>query len=180
MKIIDAHQHIGEIGPALDAKWRAEDLQQRRAFLARHKMDGCVVLPKPKVVTGAPNDAHRALNDMLAAYVKESQGTAIGACATVNPRYPREAADEAERAFKSGLTVLAFHHRYLGLVINDAGMDPVLEVAARHGACVFVHIISDSTFEAAWRLLALARRHPRVRFLALDGFSSSMQSSMIR
>jgi uncharacterized protein len=101
--------------------------------------------------------------------------------ATVNPAEVGAACREMERAFTTlGMEAVAFHHRFLGMQINDSRMDDLLRVAADYERLVFVHIISDSTLEAAWRLFVLARRFPSVKFLALDGFSSAAQSSMLK
>jgi hypothetical protein len=91
------------------------------------------------------------------------------------------AAREAERSFATlKLNGVAFHHRFLGMNISDRRIDDVIRVAEEYGRTVFVHTICYSDFEEPWRLFALARRFPNVRFLALDGFSSHPQSEMLR
>jgi predicted TIM-barrel fold metal-dependent hydrolase len=180
--VIDAHQHVGSAGEAgFDDDFARADLSVRRSRMQELGIDRCVVLPSPTSAGGFRNVDHAAMNDSIARYAHLSGEMVEAAIATVNPVEPREACREMERAFtKLQMAGVAFHHRYLGLQINDPRMDDLIRVADEHHRTVFVHIISDSTFEAPWRLFALAKRFPSVKFLALDGFSSATQSMMLR
>jgi uncharacterized protein len=114
-------------------------------------------------------------------YAAECQDVVLGACCTVNPADTGTAVTEAERCLRAlGALGLSFHHRFLGLNIDDARMKPLLELAGSYDRPVFVHIIAESTLEAPWRLFVLARMFPEVRFVALDGFSSPNQSAYLR
>jgi predicted TIM-barrel fold metal-dependent hydrolase len=180
--VIDAHQHVGSPGQAgFDTTWAAADLVARRSQMESMGLDRCVILPAPSGAGGFRNVDHAAMNDSIAEYAHVAGELVQAVAATVNPAEPLEACRELERAFGLlAMSAVVFHHRYLGMQINDARMDDIVRVASEHGRTVFVHIISDSTFEAPWRLFALAKRFPEARFLALDGFSSAAQSMMLR
>jgi predicted TIM-barrel fold metal-dependent hydrolase len=180
--VIDAHHHVGALGePGFTDEWAAADMARRRPHMERLGIDRCVVQPAPGSAGGFRNVDHATMNDSIARYAQQHADVVEGAAATVNPAEVAAACREMERAFTVlGLQAVTFHHRFLGMQLNDPRMDDLLRVAAEHGRTVIVHIISDSTLEAPWRLLAMAKRFPEVRFLALDGFSSSAQAAMIR
>jgi predicted TIM-barrel fold metal-dependent hydrolase len=182
LPIIDAHQHVGTAGEAgFSDEWARQDIAERQSRMQAMGLDRCVILPAPTAAGGFRNVDHAAVNDSLARYARLAPHLVEAAIATINLVEPQHACRELERSFESlGMPGVAFHHRYLGLHIDDPRMDVVLRVADEYQRTVFVHIISDSTFEAPWRLFALARRFPAVRFLALDGFSSANQSMMLR
>jgi predicted TIM-barrel fold metal-dependent hydrolase len=182
MLIIDAHHHVGSPGEAgFGEDWAQQDLTARRDQMQRLGIDRCVVLPAPGASGGFRNVDHAAMNDAIARYAQLGSDIVEAVAATVNPAEVRPACQEMERAFSVlGMAAVAFHHRFLGMTIDDPRMEDLLRAAADHDRAVFVHIISDSTLEAAWRLFALARRHSSVRFIALDGFSSAAQSGFLR
>lgn len=180
--IVDAHQHAGALGQAgFDDEWAQKDLAARRSHMQRLGIDRCVILPAPGSAGGFRNVDHAAMNDAIARYAELAPDVVEAVAATVNPAEVRAACKEMERAFTVlGMPAVTFHHRFLGMTLDDRRMDDLLRVAAEHRRTVIVHIISDSALEAPWRLFALARRFPSVRFLALDGFSSSAQAAMLR
>jgi uncharacterized protein len=180
--VIDAHQHVGVPGEVeFGDGWIEQDLAARRARLEEMGIARCVVLPAPGAAGGFRNVDHAAMNDSVARYASRGRALVEAAIATVNPAEPVAACREMERAFSElGMAGVAFHHRYLGMQLNDPRMDELLRVASEYDRTVFVHIICDSTFEAPWRVFTLAKRFPTVKFLALDGFSSASQSMMIR
>jgi uncharacterized protein len=180
--VIDAHHHVGLTGqPSIDEDWAAQDIDSRRQFMRQMGLDRFVVLPAPGSAGGFRNVDHATMNDSVAKYARLAGEIVEAVAATVNPAEGRAACHEMERAFTAlAMDAVAFHHRFLGMTINDRRMDDLMKVAGEHDRTVFVHIISDSTLEAAWRLLSLARRFPEVRFIALDGFSSASQAAMLR
>lgn len=180
--IIDAHQHVGRPGdPTFDHEWAARDLEERRATMSRLGIDRFVALPAPGAAGGFRNVDHKVMNDSMASYARLAGDIVEGVAATVNPAEVGAACKELERSFTQlGMEAVSFHHRFLGMTIDDRRMDDIFRVVAEYDRLVFIHIISDSTLEAAWRLFAVARRYEAVRFVALDGFSSAAQASMLR
>lgn len=179
--MIDAHQHVGSLGAAsFDEEWAQRDLTERRARMREHGIDRCVAIPSPSSAGGFRNVDHAAMNDSIVRYAKLGSEVVEAAVATVNPAEPELACDEMVRAFtKLDMPSVAFHHRFLGMQLNDSRMDRLLAVANEYGRSVFIHIVADSALEAPWRLFALAKRFTSVRFLALDGFSNPMQGMML-
>ena len=180
--VIDAHQHAGVPREAsFNVAWAQADIAMRRAQMESAGIDRCVLLPAPGSAGGFRNVDHRAMNDSMAAYGRLAGDLIEGLAATVNPAEVRPACAEMARAFgELGMAAVAFHHRYLGMQVDDSRMHDLLRVAAEYEKTVLIHIVSDSAYEAPWRLLTLARRFPSVRFLALDGFSSALQAQMLR
>ncbi len=180
--VIDAHHHVGLLAqPGFDEDWARQDLDVRLQSMHRMSVDRFVILPAPGSAGGFRNVDHASMNDSMVKYAELAGPVVEAVAATVNPAEVGAGCQEMERAFATlGMAAVAFHHRFLGMTINDRRMDDLLRVAAEHDRSVFVHIISDSTLEAAWRLLSLAGRFPEVRFIALDGFSSASQAAMLR
>jgi len=181
--VYDTHHHVGT--PAQErwasAEWRGEDREQRLAYMTDNRIDKIVVMPVPSMFRTHANSEYREANTMVAAYRDELGAAALGMFATVNPADAATATGELERAFTDlRADGLSLHHRYLGLFADDPRIEPLLELAEAHSKVVAVHIIADSSQEAPWRLFALARRHPGVRFLGLDGFSNHVQAGFLR
>jgi predicted TIM-barrel fold metal-dependent hydrolase len=179
--VVDAHHHVGAASEVnLSVDWMQEDIVARKAQMDRMGIDGCVVLPAPVSAGGFRNVDHSAMNNSIAAYSRLAGDFVEGIAATVNPVEVEPACREMKRAFTElGMAAVVFHHRFLGMQINDPRMNKLLEVADDHQRAVFIHIIADSGLEAPWRLFSLAKRFPGVRFLALDGFSNGQQSQML-
>lgn len=179
--ILDVHQHVGNIHPDQwrTTSWRAADQAERAEYLQRSGIDQCVVMPMGSMTLVHTTEMYAHANDVMRAYVQERPDLAYGWCATVNPADVGAAAAELDRCFARGALGMSFHHRYLGLNLDDARMLPLLEVAQQHRRLAMIHVIAESEMEAPWRLFSLARRFPDLRFVALDGFSSPQQASYL-
>jgi predicted TIM-barrel fold metal-dependent hydrolase len=181
--VVDCHHHVGSIDlPAWQQpQWREQDQAVRSAFMGRNRIDRCVIMPMPLMTLTHANGRYAAAHDMLAAYRAERPDIVAAVCATVNPAEALAAELELTRCFgELGFAAVSYHHRYLGLTLNDERMRLVLELARAFDRAVFVHILAESSdMESPWRLFALARRYPDVRFLALDGFSSPQQAAYL-
>jgi len=181
--IFDTHHHVGTPDHSLwtSAEWRAKDQAERLTYMDANQIDKVVVMPVPSMFRTHSNTEYGHANTMAATYRDELGDAALGMYATVNPADTGSAVAELDRAFTElGADGVSFHHRYLGMFVDDPRIAPLLEIAEHHSKVVAVHIISDSSEEAPWRLFALARRFPNVRFLGLDGFSSHVQSAYLR
>jgi predicted TIM-barrel fold metal-dependent hydrolase len=182
-EVVDAHQHVHAAAPdgAIGSEEIDTDMRDRVRRMAAVGIDRCVLLPVPGDAGGMPNALHARANTALAACAQRWPQHVAGTCCTVNPADPAGASEELDRALGPlGMQAVAFHHRFLGMDVNDRRMDPLLERAREHGCTVFVHIISFSAFEAPIKLFSLARRYPDVRFAGLDGFSSNPQAELLR
>lgn len=179
--VIDCHHHVGNVQPHewRTSEWRAQDQAERAEFMVQNQIDRCVIMPMPLMTLVHTNEMYAAAHDMLSLYRTDRPDLVVGACCTVNPAEPATAEVELARCFgELGFVGVSFHHRYLGLTVNDDRMSVVMEAAQAFGRVVLVHILAESAdMESPWRLFSLARRYPEVRFVALDGFSSPTQAS---
>ncbi|WP_331773179.1 amidohydrolase family protein (plasmid) [Embleya sp. NBC_00888] len=181
--VIDCHHHVGNIEPDewMQPEWRQQDQADRQDFMAANDIDRCVIMPMPLMTLTHDNQRYATAHDVLARYRDERPDLVAAACATVNPAEPQSAEAELVRCFDElDFRGVSYHHRYLGLTVNDERMSVVLETARAFDRAVLVHILAESSdMESPWRLFALARRYPDVRFLALDGFSSPQQAAQL-
>jgi predicted TIM-barrel fold metal-dependent hydrolase len=178
--IIDTHQHVGPLQDwqtQPDQEWRKNDIENRRDFLRQHKMDKFLAFSANSYSTSKGAQSHADVNTFMSQYRDEAGDLVTGFCGTVNPRDGQFALQEVERCFKELNSVgMVFHHRFLGTFLNDPTMYPILDLIQSYNKPVFMHIIADSKVCSAWRLFSLAEKFPKVRFVALDGFSSPEQS----
>ena len=179
--IIDVHQHVGDLHPQSwqTASWRAADQTERAAYLSSSGIDRCVIMPMASMTLVHTTRMYARANDVMHAYAGERPDLTFGWCATVNPADADRAAFELQRSFVRGALGMSFHHRYLGMNLNDPRMLPLLEIAQGHQKLALMHVIAESEMEAPWRLFSLARRFPSLRFIALDGFSSPQQAAYL-
>lgn len=116
--------------------------------------------PSPDDVTEG-NEAMRA--------IEAAHPDRVRSYTTVNPNFTEHAREEIEIGADAGLTgiKLAASRR-----ADDRLLDPICELAARHGVPVLQHIwqhrrteVPGQEISDALDLAALARRHPTVQFL---------------
>jgi uncharacterized protein len=174
--VFDAHQHIGPVpgwDPAAPAPVAA-DVESRLAIMDRFGIDRACLMPSHVAERTDAAAVNRTLNDRVAAARAACPERFPVALGTVDLWLgPDAIAAESERALDElDLDGLSWHHRLSGLYIDDPRMHPVLERLAERGKVAAVHIFSESTFEAPWRLEELAEAHRDVRFVAMDAFSS--------
>ena len=179
--VIDLHHHVGDVGPMsargdVAPKGLEEDILTRLAYLDRNGIDQCVLMPS----NGSPSphgfEDRKRDNDAIAAYRDREPKRFVAALGSVDPKDGALALDEIDRCIEElGVAGIVWHHRFLGVPINHPFMHPLLDRLAHHGVPAFIHVIAESTFEAPWRLEALAEVHSDVTFVALDGFSGVSQ-----
>ena len=131
-------------------------------------MDGAGV-DRAVVVPMKPPGYHLApANDRVAAAVAERPERLCG-FARVDPNLGAEAVEELERAFSElGLRGLFLHPWEETFRISDPKVDPVVEVARRHGAPVVV-AAGYPWLSEGLQVGELARRFQDVRFVATNG-----------
>ena len=113
-------------------------------------------------------------NDECAAFVRAHPNVLAGYC-YVNPARPREALDEMERRLLGQSDAFVALKLWVAVRCADPRLDPIMEFCAAHGVPVLQHtwmkvgssgpgagnLPGEST---PLDLLALARRHPTVKF----------------
>lgn len=166
--IVDAHLHLGE-----GLFGRSYSLRQALAAMDEAGVDRAVVSPlKPKRYHLGP------ANDLIAAAVHDSAGRLTG-FGRVDPWQDEAAVREAERCLdRLGFRGLFLHPWEEHFAINDAVVFPIVEVAAARGVPVMLAggypVVSHPT-----RIADLARRFPRVTFIATSGGQINISGGML-
>jgi uncharacterized protein len=175
--VFDVHQHYGTVPGWSDhgaASPVARDVAERVEMMDRHGIDIACVQPATNYGRADTRRAVASLNDAVREFRDEAPERFPVALGTVDLCVGGgDVLDETRRALDDlALAGIAWHHRLQGVYIDDERMRPVLEEIEGRDKVAAVHLLADSTFESPWRLERLADAHPRLRFLALDCFSS--------
>ncbi len=178
--VFDGHHHLGAIPgwePTGARAAIADEAAARAATMDRHGIAQACVMPSSSYDRPLGTADLRAVNDTIAALRDADPGRFPVALDTTDLWLGTDTFAEAERALDElALDGLAWHHRLQGVYIDDARMDPILELLAARGKVAAIHVFADSTFESPWRLENLAERHRDVSFVALDAFSGYDQA----
>lgn len=119
-------------------------------------------------------DRPRAGNEYVASLVQQYPDRLLGYC-FLNPAYTRESLDELEHRLIRQRHLFAGVKLSIQVFCDDPRLDPLMEFCAAHAVPVLYHtwikvgpdgpgsgnFPNESTPE---RLVALARRHPKVKF----------------
>jgi predicted TIM-barrel fold metal-dependent hydrolase len=169
--LIDIHAHF-HTDRSSRADWR--ELNQRRLAAGRqlgitaHVASILGTYGARSPVYFPSLDDVRHANDAMAAMCAQHPGLVYGYCA-VNPNYTREAVREIEERTSAGFIgiKLAASRR-----ADDPLLDPIADTARQCGVPILHHIWQHRRHEwpgqeasDAVELAALARRHPRARFI---------------
>ena len=158
------------------------DLQAYIAGLER--FDARAVVSQLRPLPGAPSDLSpwdrlHAGNAHVADLVQRYSDRLIGYC-TTNPNYPTQALGELEHRLVKQSNLFAALKLHSLAYCDDPVYDPLMEFCAAHNVPVLQHTwkkvgpqgpgSGNDLFEATpERLLALARRHPNVKFFGGHG-----------
>jgi predicted TIM-barrel fold metal-dependent hydrolase len=169
--LIDVHAHF-HTDRSSRADWRA--LNQRRLEVGRRMGITAHVASilgtygaRSPVYFPSPDDVGHA-NDALAGLCAEHRGLVYGYC-VVNPNFTDHAVREIEARVAAGFVgvKLAASRR-----ADDRLLDPIADAARKHGVPILHHIWQHRRWDwpgqeasDAGELVALARRHPRTRFI---------------
>lgn len=172
-RVLDVHQHlnVGEgTTPALP-------IEPRLQLLDRFGIDQAVLLP-PSGAFGAEAVSADDLNAMTAAVVTDHPGRFACGVAHVDLAAGERAGRQVigRAVTELGLRGVAWHHRFQGAYLDHPHMPGLLRQCADLGVPALIHVISESSLEAVWRLARLLAQCPETTVVALDGFSSSDQA----
>ncbi|HJP75647.1 MAG TPA: amidohydrolase family protein [Pseudonocardiaceae bacterium] len=175
--IVDAHQHVGEIGDALSfdgsepppAPAIEDDAATRIQAMDKLGIEWAVLQPSPGYCRADGAAATRRLNDRMARY-RDIAADRFRVLGTTEPLHGEVGLEEIHRARELGLDGFAWHHRFQGCYIDSRWMWPTLRMMSELGLVALVHVNAESSLEAHWRLQRLALEFPEVSFLAMDGF----------
>lgn len=106
---------------------------------------------------------NRVGNDRVLALAKKYPGRFF-AYATANPWYEQAAVDELDRALGEGAAAIKLHPPLQGFMILERIVHPIIEVAARHNAPVYVHT-GTPAYALPLQLTELALLYPEVSFI---------------
>ena len=166
--LIDVHAHEPRDGTSLDDYVAALERFDSRVIIAALGARGA----------GwgfTPTAEHcRDANNLAAEIIRVRPDRFVGYC-YVNPEHGRATLDEMERCLLRQADIFAALKLWVAVRCSDRRLDPLMELCAAHGVPVLQHtwmkvgpegpgagnLPGESTPED---LLALARRHPRVKF----------------
>ncbi|MFC5650576.1 amidohydrolase family protein [Paenibacillus solisilvae] len=106
---------------------------------------------------------NREGNDRVLALSKQFPGRFL-AYATANPWYEGAAVAELERALGEGAAAVKLHPPLQGFMILESLVYPLIEVAARHRAPIYVHT-GTPVYALPLQLAELALTYPEVSFI---------------
>lgn len=151
--IIDAHIQIGE-----GRYFRAEP-EQVAEQMDRKGIDRALISPIDREMAVH----NREGNDRVLALAKRYPDRFL-AYATANPWFEEAAVAELERALGEGAAAVKLHPPLQGFMILESLVHPLIEVAARHRAPVYVHT-GTPAFALPLQLTELALTYPEVAFI---------------
>jgi predicted TIM-barrel fold metal-dependent hydrolase len=181
MEIVDAHQHVGSLADAVSHSGQplgqdlpvAQDAAQRIALMDQAGIDWALLQPSHGYLKPDGLRDTMRLNDRMAEYKQVAPTRFRAVVGTLEPMYGERGLPEIDRCkHELGLDGLSWHHRFQGCFIDSKWMWPILERMQALGLAPVIHVNSDSSIEAPWRLQRLARDFPDLTFLALDGLWS--------
>lgn len=181
MLAFDVHQHLGSLHARVDEAAELEAASEsaaRREVMAEHAIACGAALAPPVYDRTNGWQSTRALNKKIAEYVgSHSERFPVG-FGIVEPLHSRQSSlDEIIHLDEElGLRGIVWHHKFHGVAIDDATMDPLVDAAHARGLRLLVHVYADSTLESPFALMRLALRHPEVPMVALDAFTSVSQA----
>jgi len=153
MKIIDAHCHIGF---GRYKKLSPETLLEQMNSCG---VDKAIVVPVEDFMAVYNEEG----NDFVLDAVNKSDGRFIG-FATVNPWLGEKAVEILKYYMDRGLKGIKLHPSIQGFLLNDALVDPVIQVAQDYRVPVYFH--TGTPFNALpFQLGDLASRFPKVNFI---------------
>ena len=161
--IFDAHGHIGHDGSMGISRCQLpwNDADGLVGTMDRLGIDHCIVSTWSGITHG-----DRASNDIMLAAIERYPERLLG-FGTVNPRYPKHAAEEMRRVFRSGAMVgYKPYPPRQKVPLPDARHRPMLEWADRNGAPVLCHGgLSGETAVTPDQLAEVAPLYPNAKFL---------------
>jgi predicted TIM-barrel fold metal-dependent hydrolase len=165
---IDAHAHVGQ---GRYKQLAPEDLLRQ---MDAHGIDRAVICPVEEYITVG----NREGNDFILEQVRQYPDRFLG-FAVANPWHGEEAVAELRRALGEGLRGLKLHPVIQGFHVNDALVEPLLDVAAEFGVPVYSHS-GTPHYGEPFKLCEAARRYPDVTFILGHGGASDFWNDIPR
>jgi uncharacterized protein len=151
--IIDAHAHLGT------GRFKTLAPADLLSQMSHHAVERALVCPVEELIVAQ----NRAGNDSVLEQVLAHPDQFIG-CAVANPWFGADAEFELQRAFDQGLRVLKLHPARQGFSPAEDLVWPLIAIAARARAIVYIHSGSGS-FGEPLQVADLAGRFPQIPFI---------------
>ncbi len=182
--VLDVHHHVGDATQALAMASRqgsadaGEEMSIRLATMDRNGVATAVVIPGHSYLRPRGLADTRAINDGIAAYRDQAPERFAAALGIVEPLYGRAGDDELRRLKSElGMVGVSIHTRFQGVATDSPLVLAQLELMGELGLVPFVHSVAESSEEAPWRVVNVARAFPDLPIVVLDPFSSNEQAT---
>lgn len=179
--VFDVHQHhgavahsavAGEAAPTDAAQWLRAEVAARLATMDRLGIGRTLVLPGNSYLRPEGLRDTSAVNDAIVRYCAADPARFAAGAGVVEPLYGAVGLDEVRRVAELGLVGISYHARFQGVATDDVWIHRHLELMSALGLVPFVHCYADSTLEAPVLVGNLARAHPDLTIVVLDGMST--------
>lgn len=179
--VFDVHQHHGTVahsavagraGPDDAGQWLDSEVTARLATMDRLGIGRTLVLPGNSYLRPEGLRDTSAVNDAIVRYCAASPARFAAGAGVVEPLYGAAGLDEVRRVAELGLVGISYHARFQGVATDDVWIQRHLELMPALGLVPFVHCYADSTLEAPVLVGNLARAHPDLTIVVLDGMST--------
>ena len=177
-RVLDVHHHVGDAFRALGGEAQPEtahslELESRLEIMERGGVEQALVIPGHGYERPAGAADTRRINDGIAAYRDALPSRFPGAIGITEPTHGALGLAELERGRNElGLVGFSFHTRFQGVSLDSRWIATACERMGALGLVPVIHAMDETPEEALWKLAALARSLPEIRFLALDAFGS--------
>ena len=153
MLCIDAHVNLG------NGRYKKQDVTTILKEMDVNRVDRCVLCPVEEYLTVYNREGNRMLAETCRKYPDKFYGFAVA-----NPWYGEQAVEILTEAFEEGLHGAFFVSSLQGFSIDDAIVDPLIELCRKYGKPVYFHTATPA-FALPLQLAYLARRFPDVNFI---------------
>lgn len=179
--MFDVHQHHGAVAhsavagepvAADAAQWLRAEVAARVSTMDRLGIGRTLVLPGNSYLRPEGLRDTRAVNDAIVRYCAGDPSRFAAGAGVVEPLYGAAGLAEVRRIAELGLVGISYHARFQGVATDDVWIQRHLELMPALGLVPFVHCYADSTLEAPVLVANLARAHPQLPIVVLDGMST--------
>lgn len=168
MTIVDAHAYVGD---GVHMRHSVDNLLRQ---MDEAKIDLSIICPMDRFTAVA----NREGNNLILKAVKAHPGRLVG-MAVANPWFGKDASQELHRALENGLSGLKIDSVLQGFRLCDHLVDPLLEVAEKHGVPVYAHTGTAGLAEP-FHVIELARRFPKINFIMGHAGASDYYNDTVR
>ena len=165
--IVDCHAHIGE------GVYHSCSAEQLLAAMDASQIGRAVICTIDRCLAVENQEGNDHVLDQAARHPDR-----FIPFATANPWYGAKGVAELGRAIGQGARGLKLNPKIQGFTISDSVVDPLIEVAGRHGLPVYVHSATMICAEPL-QLAMLARRFPSVNFIMGHSGATDFWNDMV-